>query len=267
MRRLDTVGPDDVRAVYSGAELELWELIMGAQIHIGGLKSSLDLANRAGIQPGSRGVDLCCCRGAGMQFLVRFCRVAAMTGVDVTPAAVEEARRRAEQAALTERFELVTADVVSTGLAAGSFDFVWGEDAWCYVGDKAALIREAVRVVRPGGTIAFTDWIEGPTPLAPTQAERFMKFMKFPSFAELGDYVRLLEQSGCRVECSRDTGRFAPCLDLYAAMIEQQLTFDALAIVGFDQAVLEAVGSELEFARRLAHEGKLAQGLFVAKKL
>jgi hypothetical protein len=29
-----------VRAVYSGAEGELWELLMGQQIHIGGLKAS-----------------------------------------------------------------------------------------------------------------------------------------------------------------------------------------------------------------------------------
>ena len=41
-------------------------------------------------------------------------------------------------------------------------DFVWGEDAWCYVVDKKQLIAEAVRLVKPGGMIAFTDWIEGP---------------------------------------------------------------------------------------------------------
>jgi hypothetical protein len=32
-----------VRAVYSGAEGELWELLMGQQIHIGGFKASADL--------------------------------------------------------------------------------------------------------------------------------------------------------------------------------------------------------------------------------
>lgn len=38
--------------------------------------SSHDLANRGGIQPGMVGVDLCCCTGAGMRFLVRFRNVA-----------------------------------------------------------------------------------------------------------------------------------------------------------------------------------------------
>jgi len=52
---------EHVQAVYSGAEGDLWELIMGQQIHIGGLRSSMDLADRAGIAGGSSGVDLCCC--------------------------------------------------------------------------------------------------------------------------------------------------------------------------------------------------------------
>ena len=37
------------------------------------------------------------------------------------------------------------ADACDTGLPAGSADFVWGEDAWCYVVDKPKLIAEAAR--------------------------------------------------------------------------------------------------------------------------
>ena len=74
----------NVQAVYSGPEGRLWELLMGEQIHIGGLEASLDLAERAGIGRGQRGVDLCCASGAGMRCLVRFRDVAIMTGVDAT---------------------------------------------------------------------------------------------------------------------------------------------------------------------------------------
>jgi hypothetical protein len=38
---------ESVRAIYSGAEGELWELLMGQQIHIGGFKATMDLAERA----------------------------------------------------------------------------------------------------------------------------------------------------------------------------------------------------------------------------
>ena len=66
------IGLADVQAVYNGPEGDLWELIMGHQIHIGGFKSSMDLAEKAGIAEGTNGVDLCCCNGAGMRFLVRY---------------------------------------------------------------------------------------------------------------------------------------------------------------------------------------------------
>ena len=71
MKSVSGIGLKDVQAVYSGPEGRLWELIMGEQIHIGGLTSSMDLAEQAGIDAGTQGIDLCCCSGAGMRFLVR----------------------------------------------------------------------------------------------------------------------------------------------------------------------------------------------------
>ncbi len=162
MKTLSDIGLRDVQAVYSGPEGQLWELVMGQQIHIGGFRSSMDLAERAGIGAGMSGVDLCCCSGAGMRFLVRFRNVARMHGVDATPAVVELGRRRTEAEGLADRITFTLADACDTGLPAESADFVWGEDAWCYVVDKAKLIREAVRLTKPRGTIAFTDWMEGP---------------------------------------------------------------------------------------------------------
>ena len=60
---------EDVQGVYSGPEGRLWELIMGEQIHAGGFSSSMELAQRAGIQAGWKGVDLCSALGAGCRFL------------------------------------------------------------------------------------------------------------------------------------------------------------------------------------------------------
>lgn len=68
MKSTAGIGLDDVRNVYDGPEGDLWELIMGQQIHIGGFSSSMDLAEKAGIGPAAKGIDLCCCNGAGMHF-------------------------------------------------------------------------------------------------------------------------------------------------------------------------------------------------------
>ncbi len=260
------VSIDDVRAVYDGAEGELWELIMGHQIHIGGFKSSMALAERAGIGAGQQGVDLCCCNGAGMRFLTRFLDVDSMIGVDASETVVDRGAARCAEEGLADRISFVHADVCESGLPGGEADFVWGEDAWCYVVDKAKLIQEAVRIVKPGGVIAFTDWIEGAAGLGTEESKRLFEFMKFPNLQNITSYKTLLEASGCTVVAAEDTERFGPYVDLYMEMIDKQFTYDALRILNFDMDALNAIGNEMHFLSGLAHSGKLAQGLFVAHK-
>jgi SAM-dependent methyltransferase len=228
MKHASPIRLADVQSVYSGPEGKLWELLMGEQIHIGGLASSLDLAEQAGIAAHSRGVDFACCTGAGMRFLLRFRNVAHMTGVDATRAMIDLGRQRTAQEGFTDRTQFVEADACASGLAEAGFDFVWGEDAWCYVEDKRALIAEAARLVKVGGIIAFTDWMNGAVPMTREESDRFLRFMKFPNVFSLSDYSALLLANGFKVQAAHDTGRFATHAALYLEMIEKQLTYDAL---------------------------------------
>jgi len=266
MKSIESIKLGDVKEVYNGAEGNLWELIMGEQIHIGGFKSSVELTERAGIGAGQRGVDLCCCNGAGMRFLVRFHDVASMIGIDATKTVVERGRARCEEEGLADRIELKLADSCASGLPDGQADFVWGEDAWCYVEDKGKLIAEAARIVKPGGTIAFTDWVEGPAGLNDEEAGIFLQGMKFPSVQDIDGYRSLLESNGCEVAVAEDTGRFAPYVDLFLQMIDMQLMYDALKILDFDIEQVESVASGFQLFSELAHAGKIAQGRFIAHK-
>lgn len=266
MKETQNITLESVQAVYSGAEGDLWELVMGEQIHIGGFQSSMDLAAKAGLGAGMKGVDLCCCTGCGMRFLTRFRNVDSMTGVDATQKVVDRGIQRCKEEGLADRIFFVLANVCDTGLPASSQDFVWGEDAWCYVVDKAQLIAEAARVVKPGGLIAFTDWIEGAAGLSAEEGERFLQFMKFPNIQDLEGYQALLQKNGCEIVQAEDTGRFAPYVDLYLDMLNKQLTYDALKRIGFNMELMGALGQEMVFMQGLAHSGKIAQGLFIARK-
>jgi SAM-dependent methyltransferase len=266
MKAIDNIGLANVQAVYSGPEGDLWELVMGEQIHIGGFASSMDLAEKAGVGAGMRGIDLCCCSGAGMRFLVRFRQVESMRGVDATEKVVERGRHRCRAEGSEAKISFTLANVCASGLPSSSADFVWGEDAWCYVVDKPKLIAEAARLVKPGGVIAFTDWIEGPAGLTPQEANRFLTFMKFPNIQDLNGYRDLLTANGCQMVRAENTGRFAPFVDLYLDMLNKQLTYDALRIIGFDLAMMQAMGGEMVFMQQLAHAGKIAQGIFIARK-
>lgn len=266
MKQNEEIVLSDVQRVYMGPEGDLWELIMGEQIHIGGFASSMALSRKAGIGENMSGVDLCCCSGAGMRFLLRFCGVATMRGVDATEKVIERGRVRCEAEGMADRITFTLADACASGLPDSYADFVWGEDAWCYVVDKAKLIQEAARLVRPGGTIAFTDWVEGTAGLDNDEARRFLAFMKFPSVQDLEGYKDLLEANGCEIVVLEDTQQFAPHVDLYLDMLNKQLTYDALKIIGFDMELMHAMGAEMVFMQQLAHAGKIAQGRIVARK-
>ncbi|MCZ6782134.1 MAG: class I SAM-dependent methyltransferase, partial [Proteobacteria bacterium] len=175
MKEADGIGRAEVKAVYEGQEGDVFQLMMGQQIHVGGFRSTMDLAERAGIGAGDRGVDLCCGNGAGMRALVRFREVASMIGVEAAEKMAEHARRACREEGLEDRIEVCCADACASGLPDGEADFVWGEDAWCYVPDKEKLVAEAGRLLRPGGTVAFTDWVEGPTGLAEAEAEGLLR--------------------------------------------------------------------------------------------
>jgi ubiquinone/menaquinone biosynthesis C-methylase UbiE len=266
LKSLQGVGLLEVVSLYSGVQGDFMQLLFGQQIHIGGMKASGDLAERSGIGAGMKGVDLCCCNGAGMRFLLRFRSVASMIGVDATEAVVERGRRRCREEGLDDRISIVHADACQTGLPSADADFIWGEDAWCYVTDKPKLITEASRLVRPGGVIAFSDWVEGAAGLSDAEAQRFLAMMSFATLEDIAGYRHLLSQSGCEVLVAEDTGLFPPYIELYLKMIEMQLTYDVLATVGFRTDLLERVIDGFRFLGDMSRAGKIAQARFIARR-
>jgi sarcosine/dimethylglycine N-methyltransferase len=266
MKSIESSGLNDVSAIYSGPQGDLYSLLLGQQLHVGGMTSSLDLAERAAIGAGQTGVDLCCGNGGGMRVLVRFRDVASMVGVDLTPRNVERGKQRCREEGLAQRIRFVVADACSTGLPAARTDFVWGEDAWCYVPDKARLVAEAARLVRPSGTIAFTDWVEGATEMSAEEAQRTLGLMNFANVLDIPGYMGLLRDSGCDVRIAEDTGRLPSFFNLALNMMEQQFTYDVLATVQFRTDLLKIITDNFRFLGNLSRAGKLIQARFVATR-
>jgi hypothetical protein len=49
-------------------------------------------------------------------------------------------------------------------------------------------------------------------------------------------------------------------------MLDMQLSYDALRIIGFDTELMQSMAGEMTFMQQLAHDGKISQGLFVARR-
>ncbi|HXQ45121.1 MAG TPA: hypothetical protein VN806_00800 [Caulobacteraceae bacterium] len=97
-------------------------------------------------------------------------------------------------------------------------------------------------------------------------AERFLHMMSFANNEDVGGYRRLLTECDAEVLVAEDTGRMASYFDLYINMLEMQLTFDALATVGYRPELLGAVMDNLRFICGLAHAGQIGQARFLARR-
>jgi len=126
----------------------------GGPGEVAALLEGVDLAGRAVL-------DVGCGLGGVDVLLVREHGAARVTGVDVEAPLIERAARTAERAGVPDRVEFRLVQPGPFPFAAATFDVVFTKDALIHIEDKAALYREVLRVLRPGGLFAGSDWLRG----------------------------------------------------------------------------------------------------------
>jgi ubiquinone/menaquinone biosynthesis C-methylase UbiE len=85
-----------------------------------------------------------------------------ITGVELSPVMAQLGRRRAEEAG--REMDLRVGDAESLDFADESFDTVVCTYGLCTIPDDRAAVREAKRVLRPGGRILLAEHVRAPTP-------------------------------------------------------------------------------------------------------
>jgi SAM-dependent methyltransferase len=102
-------------------------------------------------------VDLAC--GTGSAALAAAARGARVTGVDITPELLEIAAQKAARAGRSITW--LSGDASATGLPAEAFDAVVSSMGIIFV-EPTAQVVEIGRLLRAGGTLAFSSWVPDP---------------------------------------------------------------------------------------------------------
>jgi cyclopropane fatty-acyl-phospholipid synthase-like methyltransferase len=185
------IDADRIVAYYEACEAgyrQIWDLEHSGAMHYGfwdaetrTLRQALRrenevLAEKAAIQPGDAVLDAGCGVGGSSLFLAETvgCRV---TGITLSHRQVQAAREQARRCALGDRAQFHAMDFTRTDFADASFDVVWAIESACHAADEGAFLREAFRVLRPGGRLIVADGFAAKASYPPGEARLMRRWL------------------------------------------------------------------------------------------
>jgi SAM-dependent methyltransferase len=168
-----------------------------------------DIASYLAIATDDVLVDLACGAGGPGLWVTAQCG-ASLIGIDPSSAGLAEARKRAQQADLADRALYQRGTFANTGLADGAADGVISIDAIQYAPSKTEVFREARRILRPRGRLAFSAFEVDPKRVAA---------IPVLGVDPVPDYAQVLQTAGFAIDSYKESAGWS---DRVAA------TFDAV---------------------------------------
>ncbi|HSU27265.1 MAG TPA: methyltransferase domain-containing protein [Chitinophagaceae bacterium] len=147
---------------------DAWDLDRSLSIHFGYwdekvhsfpqslLRMNEVMIEAAHIKSGERVLDAGCGVGGSSIFLAEKlnCRV---TGITLSERQVGQARLNAKKKNLENILDFTIMDYSATDFPDASFDIVWGCESICYADNKKQFVKEAYRLLKPGGRLVVAD--------------------------------------------------------------------------------------------------------------
>ena len=116
-----------------------------------------DLARLIGpLEPGSVLVDLGSGYGGAARYLASTHQLC-VEAVNISSVEIDRHRMLNHRSGLQDLIRVHDASFEAVPLPNGCADVVWSQDAILHAGDRQQVLREAARLLKPGGVLVFTD--------------------------------------------------------------------------------------------------------------
>ena len=175
--------------------------------HIKALRRTNEvMADALQLRPGMAVLDAGCGMGGSSRWMARE-RGVTVTGITLVPRQAELGAAAIEAEGLQGRVTLRVGDYDQTGLPAQSFDAVWALESFVHGPDKKATLREAYRLLKPGGRLAICDGLRGEVRPSVADAKLLSAIERgwsLASMATVSDYRRWLSEVGFDQVQTRD---------------------------------------------------------------
>lgn len=165
-------------------------------------RSGSNVASELGIERGDRVLDVGCGQGGDTTSVGKVVGpTGRVMGVDIDPEMVKYARENAVAAGVDGWVEHTVGDAHALPFEDASFDFVRAERVLMHVASPLEVVREMVRVLRPGGTLSCfdPDWSSLSFDTSCVDVER--RFVRFLSETYLRNGLAGRRHRGVMLEC------------------------------------------------------------------
>jgi ubiquinone/menaquinone biosynthesis C-methylase UbiE len=187
-----------------------------------------------------------------------------VTGIEVNQAGVEEANAAARERSLSAIAEFRVADANHRlPFADASFDAIQCIDAINHLAERAAVLAEWRRVLRPGGLMLYTDPVVVTGPISAEEIATRSSIGYFLYMPE-GENQRLIREAGLELVLDEDATENEAAIS-HRRLIAREKRRDALiAIEGAE--TYEGMQTFLRTVHALSSSRRLSRHLFVAWK-
>lgn len=203
---------NDISRYYDLSEVhyrKVWNLDKSRSLHYGYWDNSTKnfhdallninkvLAEIAEITDGERILDAGCGVGGSSIWLAKE-KNCFVTGISLNQNQINKARALAKAFGVTEKVLFENKDYTDTLYPPGSFDVAWAIESVCYADDKTDFLREANRVLKPGGRLIIADFFKKKDldPLGSEQVRDWASCWAINDFSTKEEFESKLKENG-----------------------------------------------------------------------